>query len=34
MKLIRKLAFVRIALVPLALIKILVDRDDFPTVGY
>ncbi len=34
MKLIRNLAFVRIALVPLALIKILLDRDDFPTVGY
>ena len=34
MKLIRNLAFVRIALVPLALVKILLDRDDFPTVGY
>ena len=33
-KLIRNLAFVRIALVPLALIKILLDRDDFPTAGY
>ena len=34
MKLIRNLAFVRIALVPLALVKILLDRDDFPTAGY
>jgi signal transduction histidine kinase len=33
-KLIRNLAFVRIALVPLALVKILLDRDDFPTAGY
>ena len=32
-KLIRDLAFVRIALVPLALVKILLDRDDFPTAG-
>ena len=34
MKLIRSLAFVRVALVPLLLIKILIDRDDFPTPGY
>ena len=34
MKLIRSLAFVRVALVPLLLIKILIDRDDFPTQGY
>ncbi len=34
MKLIRNLSFVRLALVPLALIKILLDRDDFPTGAY
>jgi signal transduction histidine kinase len=33
-KLIRILGFVRIALVPLALAKILLDRDDFPTADY
>ena len=34
MKLIRNLAFVRVALVPLAVTKILLDRDDFPSQGY
>ena len=34
MKLIRNLCFVRVALVPLALAKILVDRDEFPTRAY
>ena len=34
MKLIRILAFVRIALVPLALAKVLLDLDDFPDAGY
>ena len=34
MTLIRSLSFVRLALVPLALLKILLDREDFPTVGY
>lgn len=34
MKLIRILSFVRIALAPLALIKILLARDEFPTLGY
>jgi signal transduction histidine kinase len=33
-KLIRSISFVRVALVPLLLIKILLDRDDFPTPGY
>ena len=33
-KLIRNLAFVRVALVPLAVTKILLDRDDFPSQGY
>jgi signal transduction histidine kinase len=32
--LIRSISFVRVALVPLLLIKILLDRDDFPTDGY
>jgi signal transduction histidine kinase len=32
--LIRSISFVRVALVPLLLIKILLDRDDFPTAGY
>ena len=34
MTLIRNLCFVRFALVPVALIKILIDRDEFPTPGY
>jgi signal transduction histidine kinase len=34
MKLIRSLSYVRLALVPLALIKLLLDRDDFPTTAY
>ncbi|HWL34369.1 MAG TPA: ATP-binding protein [Gaiellaceae bacterium] len=34
MKLIRSISFVRVALVPLLLIKILLDRDDFPTGAY
>ncbi len=34
MKLIRSLAFVRVALVPLAVTKIVVDGDDFPSQGY
>ena len=34
MKLIRSLSYVRLALVPLALIKLLLDRDDFPTAAY
>src|SRR5215203_5685438 len=34
MKLIRSVSYVRLALVPLALIKLLLDRDDFPTTGY
>ncbi len=34
MKLIRSLSFVRVGLVPLVLIKILLDRDDFPTEAY
>ena len=34
MKLIRSLSFVRVALVPLVVIKILLDRDEFPTSGY
>ena len=34
MTLIRSISFVRVALVPLLLIKILLDRDDFPTAGY
>jgi signal transduction histidine kinase len=34
MKLIRNLSYVRLALVPLALIKLLLDRDDFPTTAY
>jgi signal transduction histidine kinase len=34
MKLIRNLSYVRLALVPLALIKLLLDRDDFPTAAY
>ena len=34
MTLIRSLSFVRLALVPLALIKLLLDREDFPSVGY
>ena len=34
MKLIRVLSLVRVALVPLLLIKILIDRDDFPSSGY
>jgi signal transduction histidine kinase len=33
-KLIRNLSYIRAALVPLALIKILLDRDDFPSVAY
>src|SRR5829696_9442660 len=32
--LIRSLSFVRFALVPLALIKLLLDREDFPSAGY
>ena len=34
MTLIRILALVRLALVPLTLLKVLLDRDDFPTSGY
>ena len=34
MTLIRSLSYVRLALVPLALMKLLIDRDDFPTPGY
>ena len=34
MKLIRSLAVVRVALVPLAVTKIVLDADDFPTQGY
>jgi signal transduction histidine kinase len=34
MKLIRSLSYVRLALVPLALIKLLLDRDDFPSAAY
>ena len=34
MKLIRSLAFVRVALVPLAVTKIVLDADDFPSQGY
>ena len=34
MKLIRIMSFVRVALVPLLLTKILLDRDDFPSPGY
>ena len=34
MTLIRNLCFVRFALVPVVLIKILIDRDEFPTPGY
>ena len=34
MKLIRSLSIVRVALVPLLLIKILIDRGDFPSSGY
>lgn len=34
MKLIRSLSFVRLALVPLALTKLLLDRDDFPDATY
>jgi len=33
-KLIRNLAFVRVALVPLAVTKVVLDRDDFPSQGY
>jgi signal transduction histidine kinase len=32
--LIRSLSYVRLAIVPLALLKLLIDRDDFPTSGY
>ena len=34
MKLIRILAYIRLALVPLALAKVVLDRDDFPTSRY
>ena len=34
MKLIRNLAFVRVALVPLAVTKVVLDHDDFPSQGY
>ncbi|MDX6438495.1 MAG: hypothetical protein QOF45_1078 [Gaiellaceae bacterium] len=34
MKLIRNLSYVRLALVPLALAKVLLDRDDLPSSGY
>ena len=34
MTLIRSLSYVRLAIVPLALLKLLIDRDDFPTTAY
>ena len=34
MTLIRNLCIVRVALVPVVLIKILIDRDEFPKPGY